>query len=179
MQKKLIMKCKNYKQQIKEVFRDLVTVKTLSIFTISITPILFYLDLIISKLGINKFDLGVFSFDANYFNSFDIFIWVLMQKTIPALLIIIWLFNSKDKWLNILFLPLSIYIFQIISIFKDEEYIIDLPIYVIILIEIPLVLFLHLYRKKMILNKNLILQKLETGDLIAKTYEIVTSNEER
>lgn len=161
----------NYKQQKNQKLKGLLTGKVIASVMIALIPVGLYLDLIIKELGIEKFDLGIFSFDGNYFNSFDIFVWVLMQKFVPILLILIWLFTSRQKWLYILFVPLSIYLFQFISIFRDERYIIDIPILGIIIIQIILFGIIYKIRQKWILSRKLLENKLKTGDLLFNTLK--------
>ncbi len=161
----------SYKQQKSQKLKDLLTGKVIASVIIALIPIWLYLDLIIKRLEIKKFDLGIFSFDGNYFNTFDIFVWVLMQKFVPILLILIWLFTSRQKWLYILFVPLSIYLFQFVSIFQDERYIIDIPILGIIIIQIILFGAIYKIRQKFILNRKLLENKLKTGDLLFNTLK--------
>jgi hypothetical protein len=46
--------------------------------------------------------------------------WTLLNKLIPLILLIIWAFTCRQWWYHVLFVPIAMYIYQIITILNDD-----------------------------------------------------------
>jgi len=82
--------------------------------------------------------------------SVQVYIFYFFQKFVPLLLLIIWFLTNKHWWVHAIIIPISMYLFQLISIINDSEQYIDevefiysVPITVIIMV------ILYFIRSKM------------------------------
>ena len=82
----------------------------------------------------------MFSFEVHNYEGVDIFMWVVFSKLVPLLLLIIWFTTCKHWWYYAIAIPISVYIFQLISainfdtnITDESEFIYSLPFTVITL----------------------------------------------
>lgn len=69
------------------------------------------------------------------------YIYFLLSKFVPLLLLIIWFLTNKHWWVHAIIIPISVYLFQLISVINDGErfadevdFIYTIPIAVIIVI---------------------------------------------
>lgn len=90
------------------------------------------------------------SFKGGKFNYAQAYIYILFSKLVPLLLLIMWFLTNKHWWVHALIIPISVYLFQIISVVNDSEEVVD-TIEFIYTVPIAVVVLLILYflRSKM------------------------------
>ncbi len=58
---------------------------------------------------------------AGYYPNVQTYIYSFFAKFVPLLLLIIWFITNKHWWVHALSIPISVYLFQLISIINDSE----------------------------------------------------------
>ena len=108
------------KKQISESLvnkKELILGSILATF-IAITPYLFTLwESVPSQ---QTWDTFLGTYQSPYYESIQILVWTLLGKFIPLLLLIIWIFTCRHWWYHVLLVPISMYIYQIITILNDD-----------------------------------------------------------
>jgi hypothetical protein len=86
------------------------------------------------------FETRFFTFESKGYESVNTFMWLLFSKFVPLTLLLIWFTTCKHWWYYSIAIPISIYVFQLISVLNDDllfmdqyEFIYSLPITLIIL----------------------------------------------
>ncbi|WP_299896248.1 hypothetical protein [uncultured Aquimarina sp.] len=92
------------------------------IILIATIPFLFYINDIFPDGAI--WENSIFTYQSKYYESINVFVWVLLGKLIPLSLFIIWFFTCKHWWYLVILIPISLYSFQLaFIILEDSEYI--------------------------------------------------------
>ncbi|GAB1307346.1 hypothetical protein KH5_00290 [Urechidicola sp. KH5] len=80
------------------------------------------------------------TFESNYYESVRYFIHSFFSKLIPLTLLLVWFTTCKHWWYHSIAIPISVYIFQLISVINDDmefndevEFIYSLPFTIVIL----------------------------------------------
>ncbi len=80
------------------------------------------------------------TFTSNYWGSVRYFIYNVFAKLIPLTLLLIWFTTCKHWWYHAIVIPISVYVFQLISVVNDDvkfndemEFIYSLPFTILIL----------------------------------------------
>ncbi len=60
------------------------------------------------------------TYTSPYYENIQILVWTLLGKFIPLLLLIIWIFTCRHWWYHVLLVPISMYIYHIITIINDD-----------------------------------------------------------
>lgn len=60
-----------------------------------------------------------------YFVSVRMFIYYFFSKFVPLLLLFVWFITNKQWWVHALIVPISVYLFQLISVINDSEFYMD------------------------------------------------------
>jgi hypothetical protein len=88
----------------------------------------------------------LFTYDSKVWQDANLFFWILSGKIIPLLLLIIWFFTNKHWWYHALLVPISMYMFQIFDLFREDQNALDevqliymLPIMAIVIPSIYLI----------------------------------------
>lgn len=69
---------------------------------------------------IQKVNFIGFTFESLYFESIELFVWTLLNKLLP-LIAFSWIFiRIKETWTYSMFVPISMYLFQSISIVNND-----------------------------------------------------------
>lgn len=63
--------------------------------------------------------------NSGYYNSVSGFIYTLVNKFVPLLLLLIWFATNKHWWVHALIIPITVYLFQFISVINDSATYID------------------------------------------------------
>lgn len=85
---------------------------------IAITPYLFTLwEGVPDKM---TWDTFLFSYTSPYYESVQIFVWTLLGKLIPLLLLVVWMFTCRHWWYHVLIVPIAMYTYHIIEIVNDD-----------------------------------------------------------
>ncbi|AXT58613.1 hypothetical protein D1815_04290 [Aquimarina sp. AD1] len=108
------------------------------VILIAIIPFLFYINDIFPDGAI--WENSFFTYQSKYYESVNVFIWVVLGKLIPLLLFIIWFFTCKHWWYPVILIPISLYSFQLVFIILEDSEQIDsdhfyylIPVVIIIL----------------------------------------------
>ena len=86
------------------------------------------------------YDTGFYTFESRYYESVRFFMYNVFAKLVPLSLLLIWFTTCKHWWYYSIVIPISVYIFQLISVLNDDvefsddfEFIYSLPFTIIIL----------------------------------------------
>ncbi len=60
-----------------------------------------------------------------YYGSVFVFMYTFFSKFVPLLLLFVWFITNKTWWTHALIIPISVYLFQLISVINDSEGFID------------------------------------------------------
>jgi magnesium-transporting ATPase (P-type) len=136
------------------------------------TPFLFYLYEYVPDT--KTWETFLFTYESNWFEDASTGIWVLMMKTVPLLLSVIWFFTCKHWWYHVLIVPISMFTFQVVSALSTEIYMDQL--HILYLLPILAIVFpsIYLIRAKMfnqINNADKTMEELEEEFMIKpKTF---------
>ncbi|MDO7171394.1 hypothetical protein [Mariniflexile sp. AS56] len=87
---------------------------------LAITPYLFSLyESVPNEKVWNTF---LFTYNSGFFENANTAMWIITGKAIPLLLILIWFFTNRHWWYHVLLVPIAMYIFQIVSVFYDDQF---------------------------------------------------------
>ncbi|EIJ40224.1 hypothetical protein JoomaDRAFT_3278 [Galbibacter orientalis DSM 19592] len=115
-------------------------------FLIAISPYLFYLYESFPQEQV--WETFFFTFKTSHYSTLYVAAWNVMNKFVPLMLLIIWFFTCKHWWYHVILIPISMYIFQLVSSLNDDiRYIDEFEIYYIIpvmMIVIPIVYLIRL-----------------------------------
>ncbi len=127
----------NKKQSKKRELKYLLTGSLIIAFMLFI-PYAFYL--YNSFPDVKVYKTSFFTFESNYYESVRYFIYTLLSKLIPLSLLLIWFTTCKHWWYYSIAIPISVYIFQVISVMNDDmefndeiEFIYSLPFTIVIM----------------------------------------------
>lgn len=125
------------KQSKKQDSSHLVTGSLIIAFMLFI-PYAFYLYK--SFPDVKTYDFFGWTFTSNYWESVRYFMYNVFAKLIPLSLLLIWFTTCKHWWYHSIAIPISVYVFQLISVINDDvanndefEFIYSLPITLIIM----------------------------------------------
>jgi hypothetical protein len=86
------------------------------------------------------YETSFFTFESKGYASVSTFMWLFFSKLVPLTLLLIWFTTCKQWWYYSIAIPISVYIFQFISVINDDvgfidemEFIYSLPVTLIIL----------------------------------------------
>ncbi|TYB76243.1 hypothetical protein ES674_11660 [Bizionia myxarmorum] len=138
---------------------------------IAITPYLFYL--YESVPSEKTWDTFMFTYESIGYGDANIVMWLLTGKLIPLLFLLIWFFTCRHWWYHTLLVPISMYIYQIIGLFnEDQSYVDELQLIYLVPVMAIIVPSIYLVRAKMlnkINNANKSLQQLEDEFMLTPT----------
>ena len=90
---------------------------------IAISPYLYYLHESVPKTKV--WDTFLFTYNSGYFGDANNAMYFVFSKAIPLLLIFIWFFTCRHWWYHALLVPITMYLYQIFSIFNDDVSYVD------------------------------------------------------
>lgn len=97
---------------------------SLMIILIISTPYLLYFYQNIPE-DIKNYDTIFGTIKGGYFESVRMFIYYFVSKFVPLLLLFVWFITNKNWWVHALIIPISVYLFQLISVINDSEFYMD------------------------------------------------------
>lgn len=65
------------------------------------------------------------SIKGGYYQTAQMFIYTLLSKFVPLLLLFIWFITNKTWWVHALIIPITVYLFQLIAVINDSELYMD------------------------------------------------------
>ena len=87
---------------------------------IGISPIIFYSYKCFPDVKV--WETSLVTFDSVYFQSVNVFAWTFLSKFVVLYLLVIWFITCKHWWYHVLFIPLSMYLHQIVMLLNDEHF---------------------------------------------------------
>ena len=123
------MKSQQYKVQTKvnsnrtELDKKKIIIGSIIATFIASTPYLFSLHESVPDAKIWDTFLGCY--ESKYFESANIFVWVLASRLIPFSLLVVWFFTCRHWWFHTILVPIVMYIHQIIVTLDDDLYFLD------------------------------------------------------
>jgi hypothetical protein len=101
--------------------------------------------------------------NAGYYGSVLTYVYTLVNKFVPLLLLIIWFATNKHWWVHVLIIPISVYLFQFISVVNDSinyidqfEFIYTLPFLIVVMLILYAIRYkLSIYVKAVDLKKEM------------------------
>ena len=108
-------------------------------FLIAAIPYLLFVNQNIPK-EISKIDFFFIEINSGYYKNLYTYTYWFTSKFVPLFLFFIWFITCKHWWVHVLIIPISIYLFQLISVVNDTvlyvdeiEFIYTVPIATIIM----------------------------------------------
>jgi hypothetical protein len=95
------------------------------IFIIISTPYLLYLYRAIPYELENYTTFFGFTIHGGYYVKVQSYVYTFFGKFVPFMLLIVWFVTNKHWWVHALIIPISIYLFQLISVVNDSELYVD------------------------------------------------------
>ncbi|NNE78105.1 MAG: hypothetical protein HKN31_13660 [Pricia sp.] len=132
----------------KRKIRTRFVVESIALFLIIVSPFIFKLheyfprepDATLNFLGLE--------IDSNGFIDLNTYVWFLLGKMVPLLLLFIWFLTCRHWWYHIILIPIMMYAFQIFEVFYNNDKFIDtrnllwlLPVCMVV---IPFVYFIRI-----------------------------------
>ncbi len=62
---------------------------------------------------------------SGWYPNIQIYIYTLFSKFVPLMLLFVWFITNKQWWVHALIVPISVYLFQLISVINDSEFYMD------------------------------------------------------
>lgn len=145
-----------------------ILIGSLVAITIAITPYLFYTYNYFPQ-GKNL-DLYFFTYESKYQESIVLTMWLVMNKLIPILLLILWFFTCKHWWYHAILIPISMFTFQLVSQINQDRYLDEVEIYWLLPIMLVITPFVYFIRVKLF-DKHVLGIDLEAMDAELKEYK--------
>lgn len=114
---------------------------------IAISPILFYSYKYLPVNSDNTWSILGITFSNNGYDDVTVAFYFYLSKLIPLALLIIWFTTAKNWWYHIILIPISMYAFQLYSVFSEDASKIDeneiLYLVAVCMVIIPIVYFIR------------------------------------
>jgi magnesium-transporting ATPase (P-type) len=142
--------------------RTSLIVSSIVIILIAFTPYLLYVyKSFPSDKKVYETFFGVIN--SGYFNSVQLYMYSLVIKFVPLLLLLIWFATNKHWWVHVLVIPISVYLFQLISVLNDGagnidqfEFIYTIPFLIVVMFILYAIRYkLSIYVKAVDLKKEM------------------------
>ncbi|TVZ27800.1 hypothetical protein JM83_2862 [Gillisia sp. Hel_I_86] len=89
-------------------------------FSIAFSPYIFYLYEIFPSGPV--WENSFFTYESKYYEDVMTAMWTYFGKITPLFLLLIWFFTCKHWWYHSILIPISMYVYQIISTVYDDVY---------------------------------------------------------
>ncbi len=114
--------------KIKQLFKIETSKKTIFfsssiILSIILCPYLLYIYQYFPSTKIWHSPFG--TIEINFYQSVQHFAYFLFGKAVPLLLMFIWFITNKNWWYHVIIIPISVYMFQLISVINDSISVVD------------------------------------------------------
>ncbi|WP_298367279.1 hypothetical protein [uncultured Lutibacter sp.] len=91
-----------------------------------------------------------FTIKGGYYEKAQSFVYTFFGKFVPFFLLIIWFVTNKHWWVHALIIPITIYLFQLISVANDsEQYVDEIEFIYTVPIAILIMVILYFLRSRM------------------------------
>ncbi|NLP56647.1 hypothetical protein [Lutibacter sp. B1] len=81
------------------------------------------------------------NFEGGIYIKVQTYVYFLFSKLVPLLLLVIWFLTNKHWWVHAIIIPISVYLFQLISVINDSvkyvdeiEFIYSVPLTIIVMV---------------------------------------------
>ena len=106
------------------------------------TPYLLYVHQNIPE-SIENYQTFLGTIKGGYYGKVQTYIYFLLAKFVPLALLTIWFLTNKHWWVHAIIIPISVYLFQLISVINDSEAFVDeVDFKVVLYVKIPLTVVL-------------------------------------
>ncbi|WP_460218926.1 hypothetical protein [Psychroserpens sp. MEBiC05023] len=86
---------------------------------LAITPYLFSIH---ESVPEERFwDTFLFTYDSKGWENANLVMWILTGKAVPLFLLLIWFFTCRHWWYHALLVPIVMYLYQIFSLFNEDQ----------------------------------------------------------
>lgn len=120
---KVLHKLKELRLLFQQTDKRSIIIGTLVAIFLATSPYLFYLYEYVPDGPV--WDNFLFTYKSLGFMDVKISMWVLTGKVVPLLFLILWFFTCRQWWYHALLVPISMYIYQIASVFNDDNKFLD------------------------------------------------------
>ncbi len=142
--------------------RTSLIVSSIVIILIATTPYLLYIYKSMPS-GTKVYETFLGTLDSGYYKSVQTYTYSLLSKFVPLLLLLIWFATNKHWWVHVLIIPISVYLFQLISVLNDGasnvdevEFVYTLPFLLVIMLILYAIRYkLSIYVKAVDLKKEM------------------------
>ena len=86
---------------------------------LAITPYLFSIHESVPEEKV--WDTFLFTYDSLSWENANLVMWIFTGKAVPLFLLFIWFFTCRHWWYHALLVPIVMYIYQIFSLFLDDQ----------------------------------------------------------
>jgi hypothetical protein len=87
---------------------------------IAFSPYLFYLYEVFPDGPV--WETSFFTYESKYYESMVAAAWTYLGKIVPLTLLLVWFFSCKHWWYHAILVPISMYTFQLITVFYEDVY---------------------------------------------------------
>ncbi|PKD16122.1 hypothetical protein APR41_10025 [Salegentibacter salinarum] len=87
---------------------------------IAFSPYIFYLYEIFPSGPV--WENSFFTYESKYYEDVLTVAWTYLGKIVPLILLFIWFFTCKHWWYHTILIPISMYSFQLVTIFYEDVY---------------------------------------------------------
>jgi len=124
-------------------------VGSIILLTIILTPYLLYIHQNIPDSIENyKTIFGVIK--GGYYERVQTYIYMFFSKFVPLLLLIIWFLTNKHWWVHAIIIPISVYLFQLISVINDSiDFVDEVDFIYTVPIAASIIVILYFLRSKL------------------------------
>lgn len=124
------------------------------IITLIFLPSLIYLHNLL-PLDIKNYDFVFFEFRSNYYESLDVWFWLISSKLVYIITYIVWFSTCQYWWKNVILVPLIYLLTQLFGVLDDELNFVDKnEILVGFLISLPIIFLIYVLKKKWVIIQN-------------------------
>lgn len=116
---------------------------------ISVSPYLLYIHTNIPE-ELTDIDTIFGTVSGGYYQFVQTYVYIFFSKFVPLLLLLIWFITCKHWWVHAIIIPISVYLFQLISVINDGgDFVDEVTFIYTVPITIIIILLLYFARNKM------------------------------
>ena len=67
----------------------------------------------------------LFTYDSKVWEDANLVMWIFSNKAIPLFLLLLWFFTNKHWWYHAILVPIIMYVYQIFTMFNDDQMVVD------------------------------------------------------
>ncbi|MBL4724652.1 MAG: hypothetical protein JKY73_04580 [Lutibacter sp.] len=87
---------------------------------------------------------------SGYYSNVQVYFYNFFSKFVPLLLLLIWFVTNKHWWVHSLIIPITVYLFQLISVINDsEDYMDEVEFIYTVPFAVVIIVILYFIRSKM------------------------------